>query len=537
MKNSLKKNNQGMALIVVVMSMLVLSILSVAVLSMTATNLNTGLEERDFQSVYYISEGGADYYTEEVKSTLLESANRTYKPDVFFNDIESGRLDMPVTKSYELFNIQYGAQPEVEMTFKKKGVHVPGSESRTYIVEAKAIVDGVVRKVEKPIVIEWQDRLNWKYKYAAFTYGDMNVAGGKIAGSAYSKANMNLTNGGIEIDGDIYAEGDITTTSSVIIGGDVYALGDVTLGDQAHVHGNVYAGGTVYSKAKIEGSVYALDSIKVTQNSIYIKGDAHAVNTVENTNTDDINDTVRGNIFENETDLELKNFPLAPGKDVAGNYPDFPEFPNTADANDIGDKTYPYGTHTLLLPGTKTYRKNLTVTGGTNLTIKYSDGDILMVDKLDVNGDSKVYLECIDASGEGTLSLYVKDKMQLASCPFNDISPSINMNNKTEAEKKEIIKKTSNKLAVYGYGSGANKIAVTGGQGKLYTQILHAPEAIIPLAGDGNVTGPVIATDTQLQGSHASFIDYNPSADDADKYYDDIDDVNKLVNIKPVREK
>ena len=102
MMYSLKDDNQGVAFVAVMMAMLVLSILSVAVLSMTTSNLKNGLEEREFQSTYYIAEGGADYYTEDLKGEILEAYNDADTADEFFAAIESGRLGVSYNESSAL---------------------------------------------------------------------------------------------------------------------------------------------------------------------------------------------------------------------------------------------------------------------------------------------------------------------------------------------------------------------------------------------------------------------------------------------------
>ena len=142
MKNTLKGNDKGARLVAVIMAMLVLSIMSLAVLSATTSNVKNGLEEREYQSSYYIAEGGADYYTEDLKGKILEAYIDADTVMTFFNSIESSRLDVTVNESSALYDRQYNSQPEVEMTLKQDGTYGSGSTTRTYIIESKAMLDG-----------------------------------------------------------------------------------------------------------------------------------------------------------------------------------------------------------------------------------------------------------------------------------------------------------------------------------------------------------------------------------------------------------
>ena len=67
MGKSLKRNEDGMAMVLVIMAMLVFSLLGMASLSMANSNVDNSLLEREFQSAFYVAEAGVNYHTEVIK--------------------------------------------------------------------------------------------------------------------------------------------------------------------------------------------------------------------------------------------------------------------------------------------------------------------------------------------------------------------------------------------------------------------------------------------------------------------------------------
>lgn len=555
MIHSLKDDNQGVAFVAVMMAMLVLSILSVAALSMTTSNLKNGLEEREFQSTYYIAEGGADYYTEDLKGEILEAYIDADTADEFFAAIESSRLDVTVNESSALYDRQYNIQPEVDMTLKADGTYGSGSTTRTYIIESTGTLDAKERTVVKPITIEWIDKSPWKTDYAVLTYGDLELTGStEISGPVYSMGDI-ILNGDIEIDGDVFAEGDVKFVSSADVTGDVYSSGDVTIensgttiggdvyssgiikskgkilgdvhapgdvilyGNSAKVGGNVYSEGKISLDGRIEGNAYAFEEIVIENWHLKINGSAYTKKTITNAQGQPVEQNVDGTIWQELTNIELPEYPDFPEvpKPEGEVYPDFPVFPEKEECLQLTSKYYSASDGELVLTGARTYIPKIDV-HNTDLTIKYSDKQVLMVDEFKVHGSGKVKLE-----GEGSLRLYVNKKLELASCPLNY----------TDSTDNEEIQKTREKIEVYAKG---NDVKISGGGANLLTKILYAPEAYINLSGDGNVQGPVIANKVKIEGSELSNVRFNPDGDapDGEETPPDPDD---LIIISPVREK
>ena len=522
MRNSLKNDDQGVAFVAVIMAMLVLSLLSVAVLSMTTSNLKNGLEEREFQSTYYIAEGGADYYTEDLKGEILEAYIDADTADEFFNSIESSRLDVTVNESSALYDRQYNSQPEVDMTLKQDGTYASGSTTRTYIIESVGTLDAKERTVVKPITIEWVDKSSWKTDYAVLTFGDLELTGStEITGPVYSLGNI-ILNGNIKIDGNVYAEGNVTFKPSAAVNDNVHALGDVTLEDSSEAGGTVYAAGDIKTAGTIKGSAYAAGipsvgagNITFTNWNIYIEQDAYAKGTITNSANQPVIQNVKGTLHENAA-VTLPEFPDGPVITVDGPYPDFPVFPEKEECLQLGSKYYTASNGELTLTAARTYIPTIDV-HNTDLTIKYSDKQVLMVDEIKVHGTGKVKLE-----GEGSLRLYINNKLDLASCPLNH----------TDSTDNKEIQDTREKLEVYAKGDNIN---IHDGGATLLTKILYAPEAHVPLSRNGNVQGPVIANKVTINGSKASNVTFNPDGDaEGGATPPDADD---LIIISPVREK
>ncbi|UOQ47287.1 pilus assembly PilX N-terminal domain-containing protein [Gracilibacillus caseinilyticus] len=145
-------NEKGIALVLVMMVFVILSLLSIAILTVSASNLNVTTKDRSLQSSFYIAETGlnhtiADIY-DQVDALYHTSSNQVS----FFQRLEDLiiKTDQPVELS---FTEQYEREPKVKVTVTRLNNNNP----RAYHIVATGGMDKSSRTVETEIEIEWQD--------------------------------------------------------------------------------------------------------------------------------------------------------------------------------------------------------------------------------------------------------------------------------------------------------------------------------------------------------------------------------------------
>ncbi len=535
MKNTLKGNDKGAALVAVIMTMLVLSILSVALLSATTSNLKNGLDEREYQSSYYIAEGGVTYHAQEVKSKILDIYNDSDidTANDFFNAIDTNLTDPSMSKTLNVssghFDEQYGGAPDAEVRVIKDTGPSADPNMRTYIIESTGTVDGITRKVYKPITFKWVNKNNTKLhtEYAIYTEGNMDNVQGTIKGPIFSKANIKLGNV-VTVQGSVYSVGNIT-----VAGGKVEEF-TYSSGDTSVTGGNVM--GSVYSNKKfsisngmVEGSVYAKGEVNKVGGDI--KGDVFSEKDISDVGWGSIKGTKSAN-----TTVTLPKFPEIPTEEdvFAITEDDFPTFPSisehisslniTAESAD-SDKT-------LNLTNSITYIKDIGVHADTKLKIKYSPDSILMVDNFNVSQGT------VELDGTGLLNLYVKDNITItAGSKFNHINSSDDEELRNTAEKLMVYigpssgpskKKfsltgdTNFNGSIFAYDAdlelGAsgnvmgniftlgNKVDISGGSSS-NSLVLYAPNAHVEVGGSGKFFGPIIANTFKISGGGSVIYD------------------------------
>ena len=279
-----------------------------------------------------------------------------------------------------------------------------------------------------------------------------------------------------------------------------------------------------------------------------------------------LNDKSRyGNKLEVEKieDLEIPMSSYPKLEDVI-----FPKFPDNAyDKNEDIIPTWETPKETLTLSQSITYVPNITIASDYELTIKYKDKDILMVDNL------KLPQGKINLDGDGSLKIYVKDEMSLEG------SSAINLvaNNASTSEKKEAAKKleiyikgdsnpnTNKKLKIGNdvrlYGSiiaeDANfdiesgssvagniftwgkEIKISGGA-SVITQMIYAPNGHTQLLGGAKVDGQIVSNTYYMDGGTS--VSYDPNAGSGPIEppfpWETVDDIEDLISSEnPIREK
>ena len=206
MGKSLKRNEDGMAMVLVIMAMLVFSLLGMASLSMASSNVNNSLDEREFQSAFYVAEAGVNYHTEVIKKNIKAAYDSTNTADEFFHALENN-LTNNKTYTTDLFHAQEGYIPEAKVELKRLDIDNP----RTYAVVSHGITDNATRTVAREIVIKWSPGFDASNAHAIYSRETMEVSS-TVEGTVGS-SNVNHDDVPIKFDwgskvGDYYIPGD-----------------------------------------------------------------------------------------------------------------------------------------------------------------------------------------------------------------------------------------------------------------------------------------------------------------------------------------
>lgn len=532
MKVSLKDDNRGVAFVTVIMVMLVLSLLSASVMTVSTSNLKSGLNGIEFQSAYYIAEAGANYGFEYFKNKVLN------------NDLTEDYLEISASSGH--FSNQYGDSPVASIKLIGP-VAGDNPQEVVYVIESRGTVDDISRTVTKSFVLKRTSGTGggsrWKSEYAIFTKDDMDIGSGEVNGPIFSNDNITLSNGGTKINGNVYARGNLSFTNSAKVYGDVYVKGFLEFRNWS---------------AYISKNAFVLEEINT-----------HTSNTPEG--------HIGGNIYAPASGTEegfVKMNKVEPPSEDS--LPEFPAFPteNSYNTEESITTEWDNSPYTLELNKPVTYIPEINVISNRELTIKYRDKDILMVDKLNIP-QGRIFLE-----GTGTLNLYIRDSMELSGGSVVNYPTSVDLwaSNYT-ADDIQQLKKASESLVIYLKGDGfegTNKnitfhgnnrvcasiyaedanITITAGakiHGNIFTggrefiidggsqattQIIYAPNAHVIMGGSGNLKGPIVANTFESEGQ--GNVSYNPESDSdemiQDPFFPETGDTIEIIP-GPVTEK
>ena len=178
MGKSLKRNEDGMAMVLVIMAMLVFSLLGMASLSMASSNVNNSLDEREFQSAFYVAEAGVNYHTEVIKNkNIKEAFNSTSNANEFFTHLEN---HTDTTYGTEIFQPQSGYDPVAEVSLQR--LNMSETNPRTYALVSIGITENTKRTVVKKIIVKWNAGFDTSGLHTLYAKESMYIKG-KVDGT------------------------------------------------------------------------------------------------------------------------------------------------------------------------------------------------------------------------------------------------------------------------------------------------------------------------------------------------------------------
>lgn len=450
MKKSICQDERGMALVTIMMTLLVLSLLGTAVIGMAASNVKNGIVEREFQASYYIAEGGAVYFTEDMKNGIWDIYNDSAVTNAttFFQEIDNKYLN-PQILSTSQFEIEYGSQPEAKVYLKKLDTSV--GDTRSYALISEGKVDGVTRTVQKNLLLKW-------------------TKDGTPTGllTVFSSEDMTLKNG--EIDGPIGTNEDIIVTGDPTI--DDYHLYD----DEAEIDDRTGYWMNKPNKRKDKKPLGEKREYAMPDFPIY-PGEEECTQIFGS----DGSEVVKGTGWNQPFYINLTN-PKTYIKSLEA-YSGDKAIIQVGDSDKIlmlDRLNIPQGHIVLEGTGNLTIyiRENINLNGGT--TVNYSDTETDVERRIEASKRLAIYLD--ESVHNGTVIFLGNVKL-----------------NGSIYVRKANLELTASGGIVGNIVTGGDHVKVDG-TGNSVSQMIYAPNARVEVTGSGNLKGPIVSKEFSLDG-------------------------------------
>lgn len=158
MNKMIKKfdNENGSALVIVMMVFVVVSTLGGALGMVTINSHNLAEHTQDSNSAYYIAEAGANMAYEEFKLEVLNAYNTSDSKVAFESELENvrGNIDGREYKG-DIFQTTKGSQPSAKIEMVSP---IEIENGFVHTIRSTGKVDGKARTVEKDVKVTWIDK-------------------------------------------------------------------------------------------------------------------------------------------------------------------------------------------------------------------------------------------------------------------------------------------------------------------------------------------------------------------------------------------
>ncbi|WP_099362072.1 pilus assembly PilX N-terminal domain-containing protein [Fredinandcohnia onubensis] len=208
-KNSFLNNEKGVALVMVLLILTVVTILGLALMGLTLNNMKMSFSERTYQSTYYIAESGVTYTLDKVNKNIVHIYNNSTNKTTFFSKIDSMITDMNNELPYTNFEDAFGHQPEAKISIEKIGNQNANASHQDYKIISIGTIDNRSRTVEKQIRIKWVAKNNVEIPDTAIFVKENIVLGGNaeingdIGTNSSASQSVNIS-GSASISGIVY---------------------------------------------------------------------------------------------------------------------------------------------------------------------------------------------------------------------------------------------------------------------------------------------------------------------------------------------
>jgi Tfp pilus assembly protein PilX len=149
-------NEQGMALVTVMMVMVVVSVLGLSLMSLAASNTKMTTGERDAQSSYFIAESGITLRVNELSSQIKTEYNNAVTGPNFYSNAQA--LFVEKTYGAGIFELVNGHQPTAKV--KIEILNTSNSFSKDYKITSTGEINGRSRSVSAIFNLTWKPKSN-----------------------------------------------------------------------------------------------------------------------------------------------------------------------------------------------------------------------------------------------------------------------------------------------------------------------------------------------------------------------------------------
>lgn len=322
------KEEKGFTLIIAIFALSLLSIFSIAIINVSASNYKMTKVDSKNQAAYYIAEAGVNKVLSDINKEVNSLSGSKPSHDYFFNQLDEYVKNL-ITEIGG-FEENMGEDPVAIVTIAggelKEDEKNDNSKYKIYDVISTGKIGDSKRTVKTSVKVTYEVEMEETQRHPAFDYVLYHVGNSskfKISSSSKIYGNINTT-GEVTIEnGNNIIEGDIITgnhvmikTSGHIIKGDINANGQVMIeNDSNTVEGDINAGNHVMIKTNqnvVKGSINAEDKVQIDGDNNTVEGDINAGKKVE---INGHNNTVKGKINE-----DVSN-PIKPKQPITSEVP------------------------------------------------------------------------------------------------------------------------------------------------------------------------------------------------------------------------
>jgi len=267
------KNQTGFALVATLLGLALVSILGIAIINATSSNLKQTKLDSQSQSTYYIAESGIHYAVDEIYKVITEDSNHV-DADLFFHRVEN--IFQDGTLICEDFGLYNKEEPLAIITLAQVGDS--SGDTRDYAIESTGKIGNSTRKVGAVITINRGGETNGDDMDDIFLY--MENPAVSFAGNAINGENGTIVFGGL--DSGRFNQGAAINVTKIYIDGSVnMGGGSTSLGSKSHP-GYIYVNGDLSftgGDREVYGDVIINGDLEVTgpkfNGDVYVKGNVH----------------------------------------------------------------------------------------------------------------------------------------------------------------------------------------------------------------------------------------------------------------------
>lgn len=462
----LRKEEKGSGLVLTLMILLVLSVLGIAIGTLTIGSYRLSDATRDDTSAYYVAEAGAVAAYDQIQREVLDAYNKNATESAFYNEV-STLLTKKNGQSNVDFDQQLGNKPSATIRTKKV-------DAQNYTIYSTGEIAGKERTVTKPLTVKWVGK---------------NTGGGLPAvptnAALLTQKGMELKNG--SLIGNIHTNS--KDTASIIISG-----------NPTFQNTNLYYPSATTAEKLIVKPKNWTDSIKS-----YVPREKN----VDFGNYQFLLDQLEGPMYSSTDFVKL------PDKTVQNNNGNKHEVQKNGN---LFVNNYVVDSYRLDVQNNISFNK-IIVDQGYVLTINLSRGNHTIAVEDLIIGNGKINIE-----GEGTLTLVIKNSFKISSGGVlnKTVTPNklslvylgdekLEFGNDIKINGHMLVKKANvsvSSVPINGvFLTGGKKVEFSGGSPGS-NMMLIAPKADVVMIGSYHLRGTIIANKFEMNG--AATLEYAP---------------------------